>query len=66
MSCENLHREFERFLKENGLPNIRFHDLCHTSLTFLLEMGTPSILFNNARVIRCPVHRMRPLRRSKS
>jgi integrase len=41
MSCENLHREYKRFLKENGLPNIRFHDLRHTSLTLLLEMGTP-------------------------
>jgi integrase len=40
-SCENLHREYKRFLKENRLPDIRFHDLRHTSLTLLLEMGTP-------------------------
>jgi integrase len=33
--------EFKRLLKKAGLPNIRFHDLCHTSISFLLEMGTP-------------------------
>ncbi len=34
-------REFKRILKEADLPDIRFHDLRHTSLSFLLDIGTP-------------------------
>jgi len=34
-------REFKRILRENDLPNIRFHDLRHTSISFLLGIGTP-------------------------
>lgn len=34
-------REFKHLLKQAGLPNIRFHDLRHTSLSILLESGTP-------------------------
>lgn len=33
--------EFKKILRRAGLPNIRFHDLRHTSITLLLEMGTP-------------------------
>ncbi len=34
-------KEFKKVLKKAGLPSIRFHDLRHTSISFLLEMGTP-------------------------
>jgi integrase len=34
-------KEFKRLLRNAGLPSIRFHDLRHTSLSFLLGMGTP-------------------------
>jgi integrase len=30
---------FERFIKQIGLPHIRFHDLRHTYATILLQMG---------------------------
>ncbi len=33
--------EFKNILKRAGLPDIRFHDLRHTSISFLLEMGMP-------------------------
>jgi integrase len=36
-----LSKEFKRILKEAQLPSIRFHDLRHTSISFLLEMGLP-------------------------
>ena len=32
--------EFKKIIIKAGLPNIRFHDLRHTSITLLLEMGT--------------------------
>jgi len=41
MSCENMFVEFKRLLRVNDLPDIRFHDLRHTSISFLLDMGTP-------------------------
>jgi len=41
MGCENMNTEFKRLLAENGLPKIRFHDLRHTSISFLLDSGTP-------------------------
>jgi integrase len=41
MACENMSAEFKRLLKQNGLPMIRFHDLRHTSISFLLDIGTP-------------------------
>jgi integrase len=36
-----ISREFKRILEKAGLPNIRFHDLRHTSISFLLDMNTP-------------------------
>jgi integrase len=33
-------RELKRLLQKAGLPDIRFHDLRHTSISFQLEMGT--------------------------
>jgi integrase len=36
-----LSHEFKKLIRKNGLPDIRFHDLRHTSISFLLEMGTP-------------------------
>ncbi len=41
MSANSLFVEFKNMLKNNGLPNIRFHDLRHTSISFLLDSGTP-------------------------
>jgi integrase len=40
-SQSKVSKEFKRLLQENGLPDIRFHDLRHTSLSLLLDMGTP-------------------------
>jgi integrase len=34
-------REFKRILRESKLPDLRFHDLRHTSLSILLDIGTP-------------------------
>jgi integrase len=34
-------REFKHILSENDLPDIRFHDLHHTSISILLDIGTP-------------------------
>lgn len=33
--------QFKKLLKKHGLPDIRFHDLRHTSISFLLDMGIP-------------------------
>ena len=41
MGAEKMSIVFKNMLKENGLPNIRFHDLRHTSISFLLDSGTP-------------------------
>jgi integrase len=41
MEYRNMCLYFKDILKANGLPNIRFHDLRHTSISFLLDMGTP-------------------------
>jgi integrase len=32
---------FERFVKKQALPKIRFHDLRHTHATLLLKAGVP-------------------------
>ena len=41
MSWRNMYREYKLILSQNGLPDISFHDLRHTSLSFLLDLGTP-------------------------
>jgi len=41
MDQSRVHKEFKRLLTKAGLPDLRFHDLRHTSLSFLLENGTP-------------------------
>jgi len=41
MSIRNMYSDYKRLLNENGLPDINFHALRHTSLSFLLDMGTP-------------------------
>ena len=40
-SSANMFEDFKKFLRDNELPDIRFHDLRHTSISFLLDMGTP-------------------------
>lgn len=41
MSSRNMYEDYKHLLSENGLPAINFHALRHTSLSFLLDMGTP-------------------------
>jgi len=41
MCLKHMLIEFKRMLRMNGLPNIRFHDLRHTSLSLLLDSGMP-------------------------
>jgi integrase len=41
MAARNLLADFKHILKANGLPDIRFHDLRHTALSFMLDLGTP-------------------------
>ncbi len=41
LDCHRVIREFKRILKSAGLPEMRFHDLRHTSLSLLLENGIP-------------------------
>jgi integrase len=41
MHKKNMYDDYQRLLSENGLPRITFHALRHTSLSFLLDMGTP-------------------------
>jgi len=41
ISSRNMYDDYKRLLSENGLPDINFHALRHTSLSFLLDMGTP-------------------------
>jgi integrase len=40
-SQSKVSKEFKQILNENDLPGIRFHDLRHTSISLLLDMGTP-------------------------
>ena len=40
----NLLRDFKKFLKNAGLPVIRFHDLRHTSASLMLNHGIPLIV----------------------
>lgn len=39
LNPRNVLRDFKRFLKEAGLPELRFHDLRHTSASLLLNNG---------------------------
>ncbi len=41
MDQTKVSREFKGILKRAGLPDIRFHDLRHTSISLLLDIGTP-------------------------
>jgi integrase len=41
MSITDMYENYKLLLKKNGLPDITFHALRHTSLSFLLDMGTP-------------------------
>ena len=36
---DSAYRQLKKFLREAGLPNIRFHDLCHTFSTHALASG---------------------------
>jgi len=40
----NLFREFKQFLRDTGLPEIRFHDLRHTAASLLLNHGVAPII----------------------
>lgn len=40
ISPRNLIRHFKKKIQEAGLPEIRFHDLRHTTATLLLERNT--------------------------
>ena len=39
-AAANLRTMFKEVLKKAGLPDIRFHDLCHSVATLLLSIGT--------------------------
>jgi len=41
LDCGRVIREFKRILRVANLPNLRFHDLRHTSISLLLEHGIP-------------------------
>jgi len=40
----NLLRDFKKLLKAANLPEIRFHDLRHTSATLMLNQGIPTMV----------------------
>jgi integrase len=44
MDASNLRLDFQRVLKNAGLPTIRFHDLRHTSASLMLNHGVPVIV----------------------
>ncbi len=44
MDQSNLIKSFKRFLREAGLPEIRFHDLRHTAASLMLNHGIPPII----------------------
>jgi integrase len=39
LDCRRILRVFKDLLTKAGLPNIRFHDLRHTSLSLLMDLG---------------------------
>ena len=38
----HLRQRFDKLLKEEGLPDVRFHDLRHSAATILLSLGVPA------------------------
>jgi integrase len=40
-AARNMYNDYKRLLRKIGLPDINFHALRHTSLSYLLDMGTP-------------------------
>jgi integrase len=40
----NLHRVFKQFIRDMGMPEIRFHDLRHTAASLMLNHGVPVIV----------------------
>jgi integrase len=38
----HLRQRFDKLLKDEGLPDVRFHDLRHSAATILLGMGVPA------------------------
>ena len=41
-TCGVLHHQFHTALEKAGLPSIRFHDLRHTTATFMLQNAVPA------------------------
>ena len=41
LDYKRVTKEFKHLLRLAGLPSLRLHDLRHTSLNALMEMGTP-------------------------
>jgi integrase len=41
MEPDNLRRSWGQIRREAGLDTIRFHDLRHTCVTLLLDLGAP-------------------------
>jgi integrase len=44
LEISNLRREFNRVLKEAGVPKIRFHDLRHTAASIMLSHKIPVVI----------------------
>jgi len=38
----HLRQQFDKLLRDAGLPDVRFHDLRHSAATILLSMGVPA------------------------
>lgn len=41
MDCHRILDQFKELLHKAGLPDMRFHDLRHTSLSLLMDIGVP-------------------------
>ena len=42
LTSASLNHRFKDILKDNGLPDIRFHDLRHTNATLMLKNSIPA------------------------